>query len=70
MNAAGWLGDEDHPPPQAGDVLVCISCAGVCVLDESGYYRKPTAELAIHLAGDPNLIELVRRVQMFRASKQ
>ena len=56
--------------PTAGDVTICIECAGICVFDEALALRKPNDAETADFAGDEDIQKMVAMVPALKAEKR
>lgn len=56
-------------PPSPGDVSICFECTQLGVYDDEMRMRKPTAEEAVVLSTDPNVIAGVFALMALKAKR-
>jgi hypothetical protein len=63
LSGAGIVGG-DAPPPNDGDIAVCIYCSHIHVFD-GGKMRNPTDAEIVDMAGDPELLKVIKLGRLY-----
>jgi hypothetical protein len=63
-NAASTPDDERAPQP--GDVAICLECHHITVYGEGMHLRNPTGEEMIEIAGDKNIVAMMKALAFSR----
>jgi hypothetical protein len=69
LDAATAVPDNADAAPEAGDVTVCISCAGVLIFDEALSVRRPTTVELMEAMSMPPLRQLLDTIRAMHRSR-
>jgi hypothetical protein len=55
-------------PPQPGDIMICIECQHIMIVDKDGI-RDPTTAEVVEIAGDRDLVRTQRAIAAAKSAR-